>query len=352
MPNTYRVLSLDGGGVHGLLTVRLLQQIEEASGFLQCVNVFAGTSAGAIIALVLASSRPNQRRQRLDDCARFFSNPELIDNTPIGYARALAGNAPLYSGVAWETGVRELLACGEKRLRDLHTKVLIPAFELDNHKHHPNWRPRIFHNFPDKQDSAIDPTDDEWFAHGGGDQFVDDVALRSSAAPMITPVYQGFVDGGIFANNPSMCAVALVQHDDDGNEGAEDIFDRMSLVSIGTGQKRGYMSSDPRRTDQWGWFKWLLDPDHPFALLDILFDCGTEVVDFQCRHLLGPDHYFRIDPPLGGSLARVDFPSPRTVGILDQAAESGHAQQRVVNLLEWFEKVAPDWLPSGQRSQR
>lgn len=81
--------------------------------------------------------------------------------------------------------------------------VLVPAFQLDNMdpkapsadtvtSTNRRWIPRFFHNLNNSESL---------------DEKVVDIALRSSAAPTYFPIYQGFVDGGVFANNPALCAI-------------------------------------------------------------------------------------------------------------------------------------------------
>ena len=49
------ILSLDGGGCRGYMSIRLLERVcEEAPGFLDRVDLFAGTSTGSILAAFLA----------------------------------------------------------------------------------------------------------------------------------------------------------------------------------------------------------------------------------------------------------------------------------------------------------
>jgi uncharacterized protein len=346
VPATYRVLSLDGGGIHGLLTARLLQEIDhQTPGFLAQANVFAGTSAGAIIALVLASSQAEERSERLEDCADFFSDPGLMHNSGIGYAQALAGVGPLYAHEPWRHRVTELLRTGTMTLDEVgHAHVVIPAFELDNReRNRRNWRPRIFHNFKEQN-----PGHAEWFTHGGGDQRVIDVALRSSAAPVITPVYQGFIDGGVFANNPSMCAVSVVLHHEENADPERNIIHEINLLSVGSGQKRAYLRASRRGVEHWGWLKWMADPDNPLALLEILFDSGSEIIDFEARHLLGRKRYLRVDPPLTAGLGRVDFPSFQAVDMLEGASQTSHAGAAVKSAADWLDKDS-DWFEREDR---
>jgi patatin-like phospholipase/acyl hydrolase len=54
----YHILSLDGGGILGLLTAKLLERLEMAyPGFLSKVDLIAGTSTGGILALGLAAMK-------------------------------------------------------------------------------------------------------------------------------------------------------------------------------------------------------------------------------------------------------------------------------------------------------
>ena len=52
----YRILSLDGGGARGVVTTVILERIlKEYPLFLNDIDMIAGTSAGGILALLLAS---------------------------------------------------------------------------------------------------------------------------------------------------------------------------------------------------------------------------------------------------------------------------------------------------------
>jgi len=55
--NKYRVLSLDGGGIRGLITAILLQRMSQEQGlenWLDQVDLVAGTSTGGLLALAIA----------------------------------------------------------------------------------------------------------------------------------------------------------------------------------------------------------------------------------------------------------------------------------------------------------
>jgi patatin-like phospholipase/acyl hydrolase len=51
--STYRILSLDGGGIRGAFTARLIERLcdEVGSAWYEKADLVAGTSTGGIIAL-------------------------------------------------------------------------------------------------------------------------------------------------------------------------------------------------------------------------------------------------------------------------------------------------------------
>jgi len=192
--SSYRVLSLDGGGIRGLITAILLERMEEAHPrFLSYVDLFAGTSTGGLLALGLASGMaPKEIRSLYEEMGKqVFSNSFLDDVLDLGsLIGAEYGIGPLKRALEHRFG--------DMRLGDLPKKVLVSSFDLDNCPQDKNrlrtWKAKFFHNYP-----GLD---------SDGDQKVVDVALRTSNAPTYFPIYQGYVDGGVVANNPSVCAMA------------------------------------------------------------------------------------------------------------------------------------------------
>jgi len=178
----YRILSIDGGGIRGLLTAVLLDRLVTAvPGWLDRVDLFAGTSTGGILVLGLAKGLPPSAIVKLyrQDGQRVFSASWLRRLLDLGgWLGARYDNAGLRGAL------EELL--GPATLGDLPRRVLVPTFELDNHgaKDLPRtWKPKFFHNFPGPDSDAAER--------------VVDVAVRTSAAPTYFPTYQGYIDGGV-----------------------------------------------------------------------------------------------------------------------------------------------------------
>jgi uncharacterized protein len=268
----YHILTLDGGGIRGVLTARLLERIQEQlPWFMSSIDLIAGTSTGGILALALAAGKtPSEVRQMYESLGVevFKNNP--LELRPISkMVEADYSNHPL--GKALDP------VLGNKTLAELKPNVVITTFDLDNEVSHPNrprtWKAKFFHNFPqpnlqkdDRSEKAID------------------IAIRTSAAPTFFPIYQGFVDGGVVANNPSMCAIAQALNDETGGQNLGDI----ALFSIGTGNFPHYLTE---MDDGWGLMQWA---PH---LISLMMEGSSGLADYQSLQLLGR-RYYRLNPVL------------------------------------------------------
>ena len=270
---TFRILSLDGGGIRGILTASLIERLEQARpGFLGMVDLFAGTSTGGILALGLAAGKTPSEAIRLYevDGRRVFSDSGLDNIWDVGNAVGAQ-----YSNKGLKQVLQEQF--GEQTLGDLPQHVLISSFDLDNSGGNPRvmagkrtWKPKFFHNLPGPGSDAAEK--------------VADVALRTASAPSYFPVYQGYIDGGVVANNPGMCALAQAL---DANAGGRNLTE-VALLSLGTGRFPRYITT---RSADWGWAQWAR------PLIDIMLEGNVDVPDFQATRLLGP-RYQRVDPVL------------------------------------------------------
>ena len=271
---TYRVLSLDGGGIRGVYTTTLLSRLEAAAPFLGSVDLFAGTSTGGIIALGLAAGLTPEDLTDL----YLGVGPEIFPDSRLG-SLAILGKllAAPYDNAALKHALSEVFGQrGLRTLGDLQRRVLVPTFDLDSSEGpagdpgRPHWKPKFFHNFPGPGSDA---------AEG-----IVDVALRTSAAPTYFPSYQGFVDGGVIANNPSMVALAQALNPDTGGQKAEDV----RLLSIGTGDRLRFIRG---QTHDWGFVQWAM------PLAQLIVEGPTDTARYECEQLLG-ERFHRLDAPL------------------------------------------------------
>lgn len=264
----YRIVSIDGGGVRGVLAARVLQRLDAfCPRIFETTDLYAGTSAGAIIAAAMAKGAPPSVLVDL-----FTTKSSLIFRESILH-KVLSVDGLIAARYASEDCFAALYPVfGDAALKDLPKRVLIVSFRLDAGRDasgclRTSWRPKLFHNF-----EGID---------SDGAQKTVDVVMRSTAAPTYFPIYQGYIDGGVVANNPSMCALAQAIEPLTGGQALDDVV----LLSIGTGSKPQSINS---HDGNWGLKQW------GFTIIDLLLEAGPGLADFQCRQLL-QGRYLRID---------------------------------------------------------
>jgi len=280
-----RILTFDGGGIRGVLSARLIDRIERARpGFLASVEFFAGTSIGSINAALFAHGVDAGTIIEFfkTRATQAFADRDWVDRLS-HLDELLRAN---YSTDEIASALTELL--GDATLGDLTKKIMIPAFDLDNQDADSKklattlykdrfWKPKYMHNF------------------GGGENMdreilVRDACLRSSAAPTYFKSYQGYIDGGMMDNNPSMSALAKAVK-------VTGQIREHRLLSLGTGFNPHYIPGDE---NDWGYKQWLLGAKvdgvtvGPGALLNVMFDGQLGVPDYQCRQLLN-GNYRRLD---------------------------------------------------------
>ena len=321
----YRILSIDGGGIRGALSVALLQQLcaqPGLEGWLGQVDLIAGTSTGGLIALGLASGMSlenilglyKERGKRIFRTSPAEKAFQALDPTKaldkIIYAD--------YDTEDLEVELKEIL--GEKTLGELGKRVLITAFDLDNadrislENDEPDpierareeakrlrsrqWKPKLFHNIPGQD------ADDHVKAYK--------VGLYTSAAPTFFPVADGYVDGGVFASNPAMCALAQTRDSRNAIEHRPDT-DEVVLFSLGTGFSLQHIEG--AKLD-WGYIPWAL------PLISIMLDGVSGIAHYQCEQML-KERYARLAPV---------FPMGTTVGL--------DAIDQVDWMIEFAERIA------------
>ncbi len=295
--DVFRVLSLDGGGARGAFTASFLSTVEDLLRVRSAdhFDLIVGTSSGAMIALALAYGVPARRILDL-----YVERGGVIFDRPRRFGMLLR---PKYDGRALRRILREVF--GERTLNDVLTPVCVTSYELTNSY------PRIW-----KDDHAPG-------ALNGGDAPAWKVALASSAAPIYFPGAQvidddSHVDGGLFANNPTLIGLTEAVHY------FRQPTDRIRILSVGTGERAERIPHERARTmGVWEWKT--LQYEH-------MLIAQARIVHEIARRLLPPGQYHRINIPLEHRYAIDDFEASRT--LIEPAARA--ARTRLEDLRRAF----------------
>lgn len=264
------ILSIDGGGIMGMVPARVLIEIEARTGKPCCelFDLIAGTSTGGILALGLSvPDEKNQAKYSAKDLIKLYEDEgdKIFHRSFWRKLYTLDGIAAArYSAKGIETLLEKyFLHAG---LGSALTNVVCPSYDIQNRSPYffKSWR---------KNQSAVE---------------MRLAARATSAAPIFFPptllnidsTAHALVDGGVYINNPAMSAYVE----------AKKLFpeeERFNLVSLGSGESLEPISYDEAKG--WGIAGWAA------PLLASTYDGVSDAVDYQLKELL-TDNYYRLDP--------------------------------------------------------
>jgi uncharacterized protein len=302
-----KLLCIDGGGIRGIFAITILQALEEEVGHPvgEIFDVVAGTSTGAIIA---ASVSLNKNMSEIYESYKHFGGKIFTRQAKVG----------LFKSVYSDRSLRHLLkkAFGEVTLQDITKPLLVPAVDITHGKpfiHRSNY------GHPDNEDLSIKL----W-----------DAVLSSCSAPVYFPPNKIgdqylSIDGGLWANNPSLVGMTEAIHF------FNKTMNEINILSIGTGLQNIDFTNDKEK--YWGINQWL-----PFhfpsmkvtpKLLDLALHLSSESVSYHCQLLL-TDHYLRINEDLG---EEVPFDEVKYMDVLSELGRNVFKKKRD-QILSFIEK--------------
>ncbi len=288
MTKKYTILSIDGGGIRGIVPSIFLVYIEnklrELSGDKQArlidfFDFFAGTSTGAlIVSALLSPDKNNNPKYFTDELVDIYKNNclDIFNPSILSTIKTASGVLDVkYSSDGFAKVLEGYFQ--DIELKQLLKPCLIPAYNMSEAKNH------FFRQHLAKKDLQYN-------------YLVRDVCLSACSAlsyfpPMIVKSFGEysacFLDGGIFAINPSLCAYSEVKK----------IYpyidnDNIMMLSLGTGKQTQQYSCDEAK--HWGSMEWR------YPASNILSSSSSEVAHFNMDKILNggdsKDNYLRIDP--------------------------------------------------------
>ena len=302
--NMVRVLSIDGGGIRGVIPAQVLVRIEELlvefSGdkdarISDFFDLIAGTSTGGIIsALCVCPSADNPLKAR-------YTAKEILkmyeENGRSIFTRSVKTKTYDYFGlfnpIYQKDNLEKILQdyFGEVRLSETVKPCLIPSYDLQSGK--AVFFSKLLLDFGSEDDLSLK-----------------DVVRATSAAPTYFPVKEcdpaAFIDGGLFANNPALCAYVEATKFPSGPQ-SRDIM----LLSLGTGS---IGSTYPyKEAKKWGRLNWII------PVINIYGSAASQVVDHQLHRIYAEkelgSNYLRLEADLSKHAASkaMDDASPKNI---------------------------------------
>lgn len=296
--NLVTILSIDGGGIRGVIPALFLEELERRTGrpASTLFDFIAGASTGGIIASMLAvPGHGGAPRYTAGEIGALYKKlgRAVFHRNFLRRVFTLGGLAgPKYSARPLEQNLKKYL--GETRLHEALSRLIIPAYDMRT------CAPWFF-----KSVFAL--------GHSGspGDPPLTLAARATSAAPTFFPPLDCgghcFIDGGVFANNPALCAYA----------DARRLFPderEIVVVSLGTGEHQDCRSC--RKLRHWGTVRWAV------PLFGVLMNSAGATVDYQMLTLLGRENYYRFQLPLNLEMTDMDNASPENIACLQELAQA------------------------------
>lgn len=298
---TWRILSIDGGGIRGTIPAIILASIEKQTGksISQLFDLIAGTSTGGILALGL--NKPNRAGEPEFTAQRLCELYEQEIPNIFRYPQSWIGNLlrPKYKSFAFQQILRRFM--GDCRLSSALCDVLIPCYNIEH---------RLTYIFKSQLAKIQEEHDFE----------MGDVALAASASPTLFHPVQiprsidgrpiCLVDGGVFANNPAIIALSEIKSRSTSEN------DKYFVVSLGTGKSTRPLTDE--FLSLWGYVQW----SRP--MLELVMESISESVHEQMRYLLphvNEQCYFRLQVELpDDSKHAIDDASTSNMRSIIQAA--------------------------------
>jgi patatin-like phospholipase/acyl hydrolase len=298
---TFRILSIDGGGIRGIIAARILQSLEEMANkpIHQLFNLIVGTSTGGIIALALVC--PNQSQNAK------FSAKKLVDIYTLhagdifkkSFLRKIMTGGGLwgakYDRASFDAVLSQIFE--DALFSHALCPLIIPTYSLLK------GQPNLFSSRAALQNNTA--------------LFMKDLAGATSSAPTyFSP--KAFIDnqgnhyleadGGIFANNPETVAAAeafeLCPNLNKNN---------IHMISIGTGNVK--LDAKGLALKNAGVIGWVMQAN----LIDIMIDANVSWANDEASIYYPSTH--RLQVPIPSNLGQMDNISEDNIQGLLTAAE-------------------------------
>jgi len=295
----YKILSIDGGGIRGIISSVWLAELEARVGLLwNHFDLIIGTSVGSILGCGVAAGKPSAGilDALIKDAANVF--PSFWGRLGHTLTHPLG---PKYSALGVEHVLHEQF--GDLRMAELKTHTMAVAYDLCQ------GIPVFFSSVND------------------GELMVRDVCRSSSAAPVFFAPHimdlhgekTALIDGAVVLNNPAPMAIPIYLRERANR-------DESIIISVGAGSP-GYL--DAATVEQWNYLDWIANIAKVVG--DGTTDAGHMLVDTNPKI----KNYVRFQTTVRKSSQSIDDASKKNINsLVDEAKEWIYGEEGQFNLKE------------------
>ena len=313
MSKYFRILAIDGGGIRGLLPAIIIAELEkrlrQATGkadsyISDYFDMVAGTSTGGILACYYLYNN-NGNRYDAKKAVDMYEN----HGATIFQKRFFRFFIRFFDALYPSKGIDSVLkdTFGEAKLSDSPCNSAVMAYDISERK-------------------AVIFTRDSARNEPGRDYRLCDIARATSAAPTFFRVAKAvsmnnvpsyLIDGGIYANDPTICAIIEAKKTLFSDSGEYPQIKEMFVVSISTGKVvKPYKYESAKK---WGVIRWAI------PVIDMLQSSSAEVVSYQVDKLFDSEgcreRYIRIVPDLLDASHDMDDASTKNIAKIKNAGQ-------------------------------
>ena len=315
----FRILSIDGGGLRGVVPLTILKKVEELTKrrITETFDLIAGTSTGGLITCALSLQNPlniGHPLYNIDDIMDVY----LKRGSEIFPDRGFLANSihkfkdltsPKYDTIGIEKVFKSILK--DYRLTDVLNNIVVSSYDLTN-------------NAPLFFKSRIGKANNEQNA------LLYDICRATSAGPTYLPSYQFYypsenenpnrncIDGGVFVNNPSLAALSefskyFKDYLPDTTEDDID-YNNVFVLSLGTGSYTDQIcEADSENKGELFW---------AMHISDIMMRGVNRANDYAMKEMMIEGNYLRLSIAIDSeSHSEMDNSSEETTKYLIEATK-------------------------------
>ncbi|GLT48794.1 hypothetical protein SLA2020_223930 [Shorea laevis] len=312
--NLITILSIDGGGIRGIIPGVILTFLEselqkldgEEARIADYFDVITGTSTGGLGTAMLTA--PNEKNRPLHP---LLGQAENLINFLSGHK---------YDGKYLHELLKEKL--GNTKVDQTLTNVVIPVFDIKTNQ------PVFFSTYEVKRNPSLDA-------------LLSDICIGTSAAPTYLPPHYfttknttssteedirefNLIDGSVAANNPTLVAMEEAKKEMTEVRGGSPpchYMTRFLVISLGTGSNRSTKDKHTaKEAAKWNLFGWLR------RIVEVFTQTSALMVDYHIsivlKMLQSEDNYLRVqDDTLSGVLGSIDIATKKNFDDLVEVGE-------------------------------